>query len=407
MKKYSQHLFKLSFSKINWSFFLLAILIWSCSDDPEPEVPAENKFLLESSLKSELNENLLKNIASLGGYGSFTDIIRNDIEIHRLKYNTTVNGKEVIASGVISIPKNVSGPIPFLSAHRGTIFGDSESPSEANPFYAFELFAAAGYATVLPDMIGFGESKDMIQHYYNKEANAQVTIDMMRAGREFLKEKEIELNDQLFLLGYSQGGFITVATQQAIESDPTLDWDITAVAAGAGSYNIEFVMDDVINRGIFTAPGFLSLIVYSFNEVNNFGKPMDYYFKEPYASQIPELLNGSKGFGEVNSALSDTLSVYFQSSFVEGLQNRTETEMINAFKSNSVQDWKPKAPLRLYHSSGDQYIPIEDSKETTEVMTKNGADVTFTQVGDKPHSAASVDMVIEAVPWFESLRTDL
>ncbi|WP_020531679.1 lipase family protein [Flexithrix dorotheae] len=407
MKKILSSLSGIPFLKINWSIFLLAALFWSCSEDPEPEVPVENKFLVESSLKSEYNESFLKTLAGLGGYGSFTDIIRNDIEIYRLKYKTTVGGQEVIASGVISIPTNVSGAIPFLSAHRGTIFGDDEAPSEANPFYAFELFAAAGYATVLPDMIGFGETKDMVQHYYNKEANSQVAIDMMHAGREFLRGKDIELNDQLFLLGYSQGGFITIATQQAIESDPALNWDITAVAAGAGSYNIEFVMDDVINRGIFTAPGFLSLIVYSFNEVNGFGKSMDYYFQEPYASQIPDLLDGSSGFAEVNAALSDTLSVYFQSTFVDGLKNRTETEMINAFRANSVQDWKPNAPVRLYHSSGDQYIPIEDSQQTAEVMSKNGADVTFIQVGDKSHSAASVDMVIEAVPWFESLRTDL
>ena len=387
--------------------FIVLLSIWGCSSDPESPAPVVNQYLIESSLKSEFDQNLIKNFVALSGFPDFTDLVKHDIEIYRISYKTTVDGEEVIASGVISIPKNMPGPIPYLSAHRGTIFADSEAPSDNLFVYGFEVIAASGYATVLPDMIGFGETKDRSQHYYDKETNGQVAIDLIKAGEEFLKEKEVLLSDQLFLFGYSQGGFITLATQQAIERDPALDWNIAAVAAGAGSYNIEFVMEDVLNRGVFTSPGFLSLIIYSYNSVNGFEKPMDYYFQEPYASQIPDLLDGSKNQDQVNSVLPDTLKNYFQPSFIEGMMNRTESQMINAFNENSVHDWQPKAPLRLYHSSGDQYIPIADSQNTAESMSEGGSDVTFVLIGDGTHQESAIAMLIQVVPWFESLRTDL
>jgi pimeloyl-ACP methyl ester carboxylesterase len=297
--------------------------------------------------------------------------------------------------------------MPYLSASRGTIFSDEEAPSE-NPFvYGFEVIAASGYVTALPDMIGFGSTKDMDQHYYNQETHSRVTIDFLKAGEEFLKEKDILLSDQLFLFGYSQGGFITLATHKELEEQSGYDKEIAAVAAGAGSYNIEFVMKDVLDRGVFTSPAFLSLIVYSYNLVNGFDKPMDYYFKEPYASQMPDLLNGSKDADEINNILPENLEELFDAGFMERMSDGTETEMINAFRENSVHNWFPDAVTRLYHSAGDEYIPIEDSQNTADLMSKGGADVTFVGLGDGDHSESAIAMLTKVIPWFESLRTDL
>ena len=398
----------LNLSARHYLQFLLAVfLYWNCTSDQEnPPEPQVNQHLVDYSLKSEFDQTLIKSFIILSGYPDFVDQVKYDIEIYTLRYKTSVDGKEVIASGVISIPKDIPGPLPYLSAHRGTIFVDSEAPSENALVYGFEVIAASGYVTVLADMIGFGETKDQVQRYYNKASNGQVAIDLIRAGEEFLAEKDVLLNDQLFLFGYSQGGFITLATHQAIESDPGLDWNIEAVAAGAGSYNIEFVMEDVLNRGVFTSPGFLSLIVYSYNEVNSFAKPMNYYFQEPFAGQMPGLLDGSKSQGEINGILPDTLDQYFQLDFLEGMRSKTETQMIEAFRENSVHDWEPKAPLRLYHSSGDQFIPIEDSQNTAGLMSKAGADVTFVFIGEGSHQQSSIAMLTQVIPWFESLRQD-
>ena len=133
---------------------------------------------------------------------------------------------------------------------------------------------------------------------------------------------------------------------------------------------------------------------------------MDYYFLEPYASQVPELLDGSKSQGQINNILPDTLKNYFQPAFLEGMMNQTEIEMISAFRDNSVDDWQPDAPLRLYHSSGDQYIPIADSENTAESMKQGGSDVEFILIGNGKHGESAIAMLTQVVPWFESLRLD-
>jgi len=389
-------------------FLLLPLLLFlACSTDSESPEPDVNQYLVESSLKSEFNQDLIKTFITISGFPEFVDLVKHDIEIYKLKYKTMVDGEEVIASGVISLPAGVPGPMPYLSAHRGTIFSDAEAPSENPLVYGFEVIASSGYATVMADMIGFGNTKDMGQYYYNQQTNSRVTIDLIKAGEEFLKEKDILLNDQLFLFGYSQGGYTTLATQMELEKDASVEQEIVAVAAGAGAYNIEFVMEDVLSRGVFTSPSFLSLMVYSYNEVNGFDKPMDYYFQEPYASEIPGLLDGSKSSGEINELLPDKLDEYFNLDFLERMSNGTETEFINALNANSVHNWFPQTETRLYHSSGDQYIPIEDSKNTAELMQDGGSDVSFVLIGDGDHSESAIAMLTKVVPWFESLRTDL
>lgn len=382
---------------------LFMMLFMACSDENnEPE--QVNEFLVDYFLKSEYNQESIRSIATFSGLSTLTDAIQSDVSVYVIQYKTVVDGEEVIASGIASFPNQIQGPVPMISAHRGTIFEDTEAPSTSIFPYGFELFATAGYVVVLSDMIGFGSTKDLVQHYYNKETNSRVAIDMIKAGGEFFKEIGATYTDQLFLTGYSQGGFITMATLEAIEQDPSLPWNVVAAATGAGSYNIEFVMDDVLDRGVFTSPGFLSLIVYSYNEVNNFNKPMEYYFQQPFANKIPGLLDGSSSWGTIRQALSDTIDHYFQHSFLEGLRNRTETEILNAFQQNSVHNWVPNVPVRFYHSSGDEFIPIEDSQNTVELMASKGADVSFYQIGDQDHGTALLEMLVEVLPWFEELK---
>jgi pimeloyl-ACP methyl ester carboxylesterase len=393
---------------INLCFFvfisLMVSIFFGCSRDLDAPKPVEEKHLVNFSLKSEFGKEMISDFAVLMGYPDFTKYVKYDIEIYKINYKTEINNNEVIASGVIVLPKGWQGPIPLLSAQRGTMFAHTNAPSETRLVYGFELISTAGYATIMSDMIGFGSTKNLPQYYYNKQANSQVVIDMIKAGKEFLIEKNIGLTGELFLFGYSQGGYTTLAAQQKIETDPYLDWNINAVAAGAGAYDIEFIMEDILDKGVFTSPSFLSLLVYSYNRVNGFNSPMKYYFKEPYASQIPILLDGSMNQKQINDKLPDTLSEFFQELFLERMKDRTQIDMIKAFRANSVHNWKPISKTRLYHSLGDQYVPFSASQKTAQEMRSKGADVSFETIGNRTHEESAIQMVTKVVPWFESIR---
>src|SRR5690606_25925463 len=108
-----------------------------------------------------------------------------------------------------------------------------------------ELFASAGYATFIPDYLGYGASTQILHPYYNERYSAMAVIDMIKAGKIFCKNEDIPVSDKLFLAGYSEGGYVTLAAQKEIESNPAHNLKITAVAAGAGGYDLTAMLADI------------------------------------------------------------------------------------------------------------------------------------------------------------------
>ncbi len=381
----------------------------SCSSDDDPGTsPKVNEFLISTTEIESLTQEQIQLLVQLGGYSEFTNLITNGVVIYRLVYNTNYKGERIEASGLLVIPDDTSQPLPLMSAQHGTIFSNAEAPSEfslVNGVSGFELFAATGFVSIIPDFIGYGSSKSIVHPYYNAQLTGSATIDMILASKEFLDQESIPYNDKLFLFGYSEGGYATVATQKMIEENPQFGLDVTAAAAGAGGYDIVGVMKDIINRETYDSPGYLAFITYAAIVTNDWTNPLTDFFQEPYASLIPGLFDGSLSQSGVNAQLTDTIDDLFNPNLLESLRNGTMDLVTDEFALNSVHDWSPNATLRLYHSAGDDIIPIDNSKETATLMQTNGAnDVTFIEVGGNSHGEAVIPMLENAVPWLLSLK---
>ena len=75
--------------------------------------------------------------------------------------------------------------------------------------------AGAGYVVVLPDYHGLGTGQG--DHpYMHEDTAAKAVVDAIRATKTI--NAEIEFSDKLFITGYSQGGFVTMAAHRAIQS---------------------------------------------------------------------------------------------------------------------------------------------------------------------------------------------
>src|ERR1043166_4720495 len=74
----------------------------------------------------------------------------------------TVNPFELqtLASGLLIIPQAPTNALPLVSYQHGTIIARSEVPSAAQSLERVIglAFAASGYAAVLPDYLGLGDS---------------------------------------------------------------------------------------------------------------------------------------------------------------------------------------------------------------------------------------------------------
>ena len=392
-------------------FYVLTVLIIfsGCKPDDiiEDVQPVDNQYFKESTELALFTKEQLQAVAALGGYSNFVPMIENGIVLYKITYETTFQGNKIEASGLVVVP-DVTGSYPLLSGQHGTIFSNAQAPSTfslSQGLSGFEFFGAGGFITVIPDYIGFGSSKEILHPYYNSEYTASAIVDMIKAAKEFLTMEEIVFTDKLFLTGYSEGGYATLAAQKSIEDTPIDGLSLTAVAAGAGGYNINGVMDEIVKNDTYDSPAYLAFIIYSYIKTNNWTEPLTDFFKEPYASKIPDLLDGSKSQGQVNAELTENLENLFNDGFLTAIRSGARLTLTSEFSKNSVHDFVPQKPLKLYHSPNDNIIPIVNSETTVVTMMASGAtSVEFIETGGSSHGGAVFPMYELVIPWFQSLK---
>jgi len=149
---------KFNFNWLSVNLILLSFLlfVFSCSDDDPGK---EDQFLVNYSKKLDLTQKVAQDLVNLYGENDMAEKLTHAMKVYRITYNTTYFNESITASGVVALPVDYGESLPVISAYRGTIFADSEAPSLTALVYGFELLASAGYAVVMPDMIGFGESQ--------------------------------------------------------------------------------------------------------------------------------------------------------------------------------------------------------------------------------------------------------
>ena len=67
-----------------------------------------------------------------------------------------------------------------------------------------------GFITAIPDFLGLGVS-EMMHPYMVSISSATAVVDMIRAGMYLCDSIDVSVSDQLFLSGYSEGGYVTMA----------------------------------------------------------------------------------------------------------------------------------------------------------------------------------------------------
>ena len=147
---------------------------------------------------------------------------RNAVEMFRLTYPSVVpeqGNRPVMLTGLLALPAGASGPLPLLSYQHGTVYGRQQVPSfpENSPEtqLAIAQFAGQGYAVVGADYIGMGESTEP-RGYMVKASHQQATADMIAAARSAMRARGVT-DSHLFLGGWSQGGYVTMALMERLE----------------------------------------------------------------------------------------------------------------------------------------------------------------------------------------------
>jgi hypothetical protein len=231
-----------------------------------------------------------------------------DIEVRYLQYTTTGGaGEATTASGALMTPRGTdarcTGARPILlyghATHPEKSFNLAKLSDNTNPAYTESLsiaaiFAARGYIVVAPNYAGYDSSTLGYHPFLNAQQQSSEMLDAMAAARSALTTitPQVTASSQLFLTGYSQGGYVALATQRALESAGV---SVTASAPMSGPYALAEELDDNFAGQVHVGSTlFATLLATSYQRSygNVYARPADLY-ESAYVSGIETLLPGA------------------------------------------------------------------------------------------------------------------
>lgn len=395
---------------------VVAIFFSSCT---KTEVPDEIKY--ENYISNEIKLSISNQVAKvyllslqviIPETSVFEPKIKSDVEVHKLIYKTTFKTNNIQASGLVCFPKD-AGNYPIICFQNGTNTEHNKCPSE-NPknelFTILESVASMGFIVVMPDYIGFGASSSIPHPYLHAESTTNSIVDMLRAVKELSLSEKIsaKANKDLFIFGYSQGGWATMHLQKAIETKYPNEFNLVASSCAAGPYNLEFMNDFLLSQTSYPMPYFLAYMMNSYSKVGQFSNPLSDLFNEPYAGKISGLFDGKNSGGTINAALTTKISDLINPDYKTKYKSDPKyASVISAFRANSITAWKTTTPMKLYHGGSDEFIPLTLSQKTLADFKTAGVPESNIELKVFPgydHPSGVIPVGLSTIVWFLSLK---
>ncbi|MFA9216239.1 MAG: alpha/beta hydrolase family protein [Sphingomonadaceae bacterium] len=259
--------------------------------------PATFKQLLEAAQK---------------GSSAITGTPTCAVTTYTVRYHTVGAAVEdTEASSAIMVPSgadsNCSGARPVLLYAHGTSVQKSTdmanlSGTEARLVAA--MYAAQGYIVVAPNYAGYAGSTLAYHSYLDATQQSDDMVDALRAARLSFASIGASDSGRLLLAGYSQGGYVALATQRAMQTKYASEFNVTAAAPMSGPYAL-LQFGDAIFGGAPTqgSSAFLPMLINAAQRAGAalYTSPGDVY-EAKYANGIETLLPGTSSLGELVAA---------------------------------------------------------------------------------------------------------
>jgi len=355
------------------------LLIMGCGDLDAPS----NETVTGGELVVDFSATMMKQSLIDNGVADENSTVFG-YKAYKIPYTTTdEEGNEVAASGLFVIPTGMPEAVSqiglsMVSDDHGTIFANADAPTvianhtgtpDGSPII---LTSMGGFATLQPDYIGFGDSKEHYHPFILKKSLATSTIDFIKRVKTFAQENNIKLNQQLFITGYSEGGYAALATLQKIESEAEIS--VTMAAPMAGPYDLNVTAFGVLSAPTLSVPSFMAEIGYAY--AKTYDKELSSIINEPYASKLPTLVDGSLDRFAIDEELTTKTTGedgLFNPNLVNDFFANPNNWFREAMVENSVHNWVPSTPVRLIQCQGDDVIPYGISQITEATMNALGA----------------------------------
>jgi poly(3-hydroxybutyrate) depolymerase len=226
-----------------------------------------------------------------------------DVAVYHMRYATVGGANEATAaSGALMVPlggdSKCHGTRPIVLYAHGTTTDRDFNIANLNDQRSAEglliaaLFASQGYIVVAPNYAGYDTSTLGYHPYLVADQQSKDMIDALAAARSALPiagAASTKDSGKLFITGYSQGGYVAMATHRAMQA---AGMTVTASAPMSGPYSLSAFVDAVF-AGRVNSSGPVSATMlftgYQKSYGNVYASAAD-LFEAQYSSGIESLL---------------------------------------------------------------------------------------------------------------------
>lgn len=334
---------------------------------------------------------------------------QHNVDVYKVVYDTVDPwGLPTRASAAVALPVTAGRRWPLLAYQHGTITTEIEAPSAGSSTEGLlgVVLATSGYASVLADYLGFGESPGR-HPYHHAASTATSVVDAMRAGRLLCATNGTALNGQVFLAGYSQGGHATLAALRELEARHTAEFPVTACAAMAGAYDLSGVtLTDALSDRQPPNAYYFAYLLQTLVDLYGLAPTLGELLVPPYNTTVPALLASESPGDEINQAMPSIPNRILKPEYLAAVRGNADHPLRRALRDNDLTGFLPKAPLRLFHCSGDQdVLPANSTVARDRFVAAGAAGVLLLDPSaGADHGDCVEPALLAAKAWFDSLK---
>lgn len=333
-------------------------------------------------------------------------------ECWHLDYCTLWKEDTVSAQALLIIPQGVTNNhmalychgtnVPISVNNMGRMFSEYAGPGKGRDYeeiyHCSMPLAAAGYCTVVPEYTGFGDTAGREHPFIYAPELCKSIIDALIASKGFLLGKGINIDDDLYISGWSQGGSAALATEKYLERDYPGLFKVRCTSTLSGPHSITAFIKHIfaepdkfhVTEALYTWAGY---VINYFDK--GLGRPADQMFKLPIYDQSQALLVAGGTSREV-----------FKDSFINCVMDDTDKAFLAALDSTSyASGWKPKAKVHIHHGTEDPIVPFINAEVAYYGLKyKEGADVELHAYKGKGHFDFVAEYMTNTIHEFREIR---
>lgn len=355
-----------------------------------------------------LNRILQTDTPSFAGTRATYTPARNAVNLYRVSYASVIPERgnlPTVATGLVAVPDTTQASLPMVSYQHGTVYGKHEVPSypEQSPETQLMIaqFAGQGYAVIGADYFGLGDSTEP-EGYMVKGSHQQASYDMLLAARAVLADLKRSSN-KLFLAGWSQGGFVTMAFLEKLEAAGVA---VQATATASAPVDVFVALNGFLQFPRANDASWVTslFILSSFSYENYYGEPglarsliNPAYYEVSRKAYAREPFNAADVPTDVRKLIK---AEYFNPKFFAASAYGRLVAQAQSYR------WVIQTPVRNYYGDTDEAISTglgQLAATYQHAMGAGNAKVEAISTGATTHRGTYAHAVPQWKSWFDGM----